>query len=265
MAIPRKRLQFNFVSSRPEIDKNERFFRRVNYPNVRPVEQPAVAITKNKEIFGSISNSINNDNAVKQDIEKRIRRALLEKEATLQNLADARYKSDYDAENFYTEQARVLDNLIKDLKAEYDRVNLTKAYLTKLDPIQFGDVLFPSRPRYTEEEELVDWARYGAKAKEVEKEGTPKEEAVSPLEEAGTPAEEAGTPAEGKEAVELFYQPFELADKTNEQLRVIMDNIIKTKFGKGTPRGKELRKKANAVKHKEPKEKKIEWILWNQR
>ncbi len=125
-------------------------------------------------------------------------------------------------------------------------------------------MLFPARPRYTEEEELAEWARYGAKAKEVEEEGTPKEEAVSPAEEAVSPAEEAGTPAEDKEAVELFYQPFELADKTNEQLRVIMDNIIKTKFGKGTPRGKELRKKANAVKHKEPKEKKIEWILRNQ-
>ena len=262
MAIPRKRLQFNFVSSRPEIDKNERFFRRVNYPNVRPVEQPAVALTKNKEIFGSISNSIHNDNAIKQDIEKRLRRALLEKEATLQNLADARYKSDYDADNFYMEQARVLDNLIEDLRAEYDRVNLTKAYLKKLDPIQFGDMRFPARTRYSEEDELADYARIDEQLRRAK--GTFGVEEEAPKEEAVSPAEESGTPEE-KEAVELFYQPYELADKTNDQLRVIMDHIIQTKFGKGTPKGKELRKKANSVKHKEPKEKKIEWILQNQR
>jgi len=134
MAISRDKIVFKFQYKKPSDEKlKERFYR----PNLRPIEQNAVAFTKNAELQDMLYGTNTKDNALKQDIEKRLRRALLDKEVAMDKLADANYRGNDDEIEFYVKSIQVLDNLIKDLRNEYERVNLSKRYIDELKPIDY--------------------------------------------------------------------------------------------------------------------------------
>lgn len=138
MAIQPQKRELLFVKARPsEEELNARFFKRVSYPVLRPAEQEAVAFNKNNELLDLIRGSKSQDKNLKADIEKRLRRALLDKEVAMDKLAEARYNNDDDAEEFYLRNIEVLDGLIRDTRREYDRVNLSAKYLDDLKPIEY--------------------------------------------------------------------------------------------------------------------------------
>jgi hypothetical protein len=138
MAIPPEKRKLLFVKGRPsEEELNERFFKRVSYPVLRPADQEALAFNKNNELLDLIRGSKAQDKNLKADIEKRLRRALLDKEIAMDNLAQARYDNNEDLEEFYLKNIQILDDTINNTRKEYERVNLSTKYLDDLKPIKY--------------------------------------------------------------------------------------------------------------------------------
>jgi hypothetical protein len=146
MAIPPEKRKLLFVKGRPsEEELNERFFKRVSYPVLRPADQEALAFNKNNELLDLIRGSKAQDKNLKADIEKRLRRALLDKEIAMDNLAQARYDNNDDLEEFYLKNIQILDDTINNTRKEYERVNLSTKYLDDLKPIKYESLTGSTR------------------------------------------------------------------------------------------------------------------------
>ena len=111
MAIPPERISFKFQERKPsKLKLEERFYRPSGSSmNIEPIQQTAVAFEKNNELKQSLGESKLINKGVSMDIDKRLRRAMLDKEATLDKLAQARFENNEEAEEFYIKNAQILE------------------------------------------------------------------------------------------------------------------------------------------------------------